>query len=287
MPPPPRITRRVAASTRTRQLIAGELSLGRVLGVFPSAVYVEFATEAGPDLLAVETADGLRLPRAATLSAPSSERPLAAVRVGDDAQSGDGRLEIGPLAFDVVRWWSPQRPRPVPTLAYDEARLTEVSRLLPSLPPDLFDRLASLTTALVSARAGDVAESVTGLLGLGPGLTPQGDDVLAGLLVTLSTVADLQPLTQQLRDAVASQAAHRTTTLSAALLLDASDGYAVPALVDLVNALFERDEGAGGTSTQQRLADVVVRLLAVGHTSGAALAQGAVAAARLHAGNAR
>jgi hypothetical protein len=282
MPPPPKITRRVAASTRTRQLIAGELCLGRVLGVFPSAVYVEFATEAGTDLLAVETADGLRLPRAATLAATSGARPLAAVRVGDEAQSGEGHLDVGPLAFDVVRWWSPQHPRAVPTMAYDDERLTAVSALLPALPQDLLDRLASLTTALVSARPDDVADAVNGLLGLGPGLTPEGDDVLAGLLVTLSTVADLQPLTGQLRYVVASQAAARTTTLSAALLRDAADGFAVPALVDLVNALVEGDEGTGRTATQRTLADVDSRFLAVGHTSGAALAHGAVAAARLN-----
>ena len=68
--------RGVAASTLTQELIAGPRHQGRVLGVFPSAVYVEFATETGSELLAVETADGLRLPRAATLAAPSSTRPL-------------------------------------------------------------------------------------------------------------------------------------------------------------------------------------------------------------------
>jgi hypothetical protein len=84
---------------------------------------------------------------------------------------------------------------------------------------------------------------------------------------------------------VAGQAAARTSALSAALLRDAADGFAVPALVDLVDALHETGHTVptGGPTTYRRLADVVVRLLAVGHTSGAALAHGVLAAARLHA----
>jgi Protein of unknown function (DUF2877) len=85
-----------------------------------------------------------------------------------------------------------------------------------------------------------------------------------------------------LRDVVTSQDATRTTSISAALLRDAADGFAVPALVDLVDALQEADH-VGKPTTDTALADVVGRLLAVGHTSGAALGHGAVAAARLHA----
>jgi hypothetical protein len=279
MPAPRSSAGRVAASTLTRALIAGPRQGGRVLGVFPSAVYFEFATETGSELLAVETADGLRLPRAATLAAPSSARPLQTVRAGDDAHVGEGRIEVGPLAFDVVRWWSPRRPRNVATLAYDAARLNAVSWLLPPLPPELDERLRSLMRALAAGAGSDVQDAATAMLGLGPGLTPQGDDVLAGLLVTLVAAPATRPLASQLGGAV-TRAAGRTTTLSAALLRDAADGFAVPAFVDLVDVLNDVDQ-AGGPGAQRRLADIVVRLLAVGHTSGAALAHGAVAAARL------
>jgi len=292
---------RVAASTRARQLIAGPRRRGHVMGVFPTAVYVVVDVECGPDagprggveLVAVETVDGLGLPRAAIMAAPSSARPLQAAHAGDEAHVGEGRLDVGPLAFDVVRWWSPRRPRAVATRpgddlpgddpAYDDARLTAVSRLLPALPPELDDRLRALTTALATSGAADVPDAVAALLGLGSGLTPQGDDLLASVLVTLAASAATQTLTRRLGDIVASQAENRTTTLSAALLRDAADGFAVPALVDLVDALHEVDDAAGSPTTHRALADVVVRLLAVGHTSGAALAHGAVAAARLHA----
>jgi hypothetical protein len=193
---------------------------------------------------------------------------------------------VGPLGLDVVRWWSPRRPRAVSNQAYDAARLTAVAQLLPPLPPELADRLCALTCALLTGAfpkpsAEQLQDAVTALLGLGEGLTPQGDDVLAGVLVTLAASPATQPMAHQLGGIVDGRA-DRTTTLSAALLRDAADGFAVPALVDLVDELHEVDH-AGRTTTHPALADVVVRLLAVGHTSGAALAHGALGAARLPA----
>jgi hypothetical protein len=157
-----------------------------------------------------------------------------------------------------------------------------VSRLLPALPADLEDRLGTLTRALEGSGSADLPDAVTALLGLGAGLTPQGDDVLAGLLVGLAIGPRASPLARRLGDVVTGLAASRTTTLSAALLLDAADGFAVPALVDLVDGLHEVKH-THRTTSDRTLADVVVRLLAVGHTSGAGLAHGAVAAARLDA----
>jgi hypothetical protein len=278
-----------AASTRTRHLFAGSRRPGQVLGVFPTAVYVGFGADEGSELVAVETADGLRLPRAVTVAAASSARPMRAVRIGDDAHVGEGRLDVGPLALDVVRWWSPRRPRTIPSsntstgtsTGHDDARLDAVLRLLPALPADLEDRLASLTQALETSRPTDLQNAVTALVGLGAGLTPQGDDVLAGLLVGLAAASRTRPLAHRLGAVVTGLATSRTTTLSAALLRDAADGFAMPALVDLVDGLHEVEPSLR-TTGQRTLADVVVRLLAVGHTSGAALAHGAVAAARLH-----
>ena len=270
---------RVAASTRTRGLVAGRGRPGRVLGAFASAVYVEFAAGADRDLLAIETADGLRLPCAATLAAHSHSRPLAAVTAGDDAWVGDCRLEVGPLSLDVVRWWSPRPPRSVRS-PYDDARLTAVTRLLPALRPELAQQLSALTHALETGGPADVLRAAVALVGLGAGLTPQGDDIIAGLLVGLA--ATEAAARDQIADVVRNVAATRTTSISAALLHDAADGFAVPALVAFVDALHDVTD-AGKPTTQPTLQAIVVRLLAVGHTSGAALAHGAVAAARLSA----
>jgi Protein of unknown function (DUF2877) len=275
---------RVAASTRARHLVAGPRRAGTVLGVFPTAVYVGFPAGAGSELVVVETADGLGLPSAATLASASNEDPFRAVHAGDEAHVGDGRLDVGSLALDIVRWWSPRPPRTITSPAYGDAPLTDVLRLLPALPYDLENRLALLMTSLAAADAAGLAAATTALLGLGAGLTPQGDDVLAGLLVTLHAALATRRLARRFGDLVTSQAATRTTSLSAALLRDAADGFAVPALVDFVDALYEIGpaDRAGRPTTHRTLADVAVPLLAVGHTSGAALAHGALAAARLH-----
>ena len=76
-----------------------------------------------------------------------------------------------------------------------------------------------------------VADAVRRLVGLGPGLTPAGDDVVAGALVALAAGGDLERAGVVL-DAVRS-CRHRTTALSAALLDHAAGGRAVPQLARL------------------------------------------------------
>ena len=83
--------------------------------------------------------------------------------------------------------------------------------------------------------AGGAAEPAPGLarrlLGLGPGLTPSGDDLLAGLL--LGARAFGVPLAD-LAEVIAEQAPRRTTALSARLLRHAIEGECVPEAAALV-----------------------------------------------------
>ena len=104
-----------------------------------------------------------------------------------------------------------------------------------------------------------MSDAVRSLVGLGPGLTPAGDDVVAGVLVALVAGGDLERAGVVL-DAVRT-CRHRTTALSAALLDHAAGGRAVPQLARYLHAPGDPDALAG--------------LLAVGGTSGAALALGA------------
>jgi len=95
-----------------------------------------------------------------------------------------------------------------------------------------------------------------GLLGRGPGLTPLGDDVLAGWLATRAAVGRPDPV-------LASAVRRRlgvTTLLSATLLDCALRGEVLPQLADWL---------AGPTTT------TTDALLAVGATSGAGLLTGA------------
>jgi hypothetical protein len=102
------------------------------------------------------------------------------------------------------------------------------------------------------------------LVGAGPGLTPSGDDVLCGVLLGLRLLGRARSL-PRLWDAVAPRLP-ATTTLSAALLVEAVQGFAVPPVIDLGQALAEGDPVG--------VRAAAARVLAVGHTSGADLLAG-------------
>jgi hypothetical protein len=77
------------------------------------------------------------------------------------------------------------------------------------------------------------------LVGAGSGLTPSGDDVLCGVLLGLRMLGRARDL-PRLWDTVAPRLS-TTTTLSAALLVEAVQGYAVPPVIDLGEALVDDD----------------------------------------------
>ncbi len=250
VPPPAEVP--VAASDALRALLAAPSRPAVVRAVFPTAVYLD----TGDDVVAVVTTDGLRLPCAVVMAAGSGARPFAHLRPDVVAGVGAGVVRLGGQQLVVRRWWRPRRARPVHA-AQDLAARTDALRLL---LPDLPDELPSNLAAWRPGR----------LLGLGTGLTPAGDDVLAGMLLTLHAA----PAAAAALDALASETADllsRTTSLSGCLLRHAAAGRGIPEVIDVVDAL----TGPG------ELERATVRLLAVGHTSGTALAHGIVAASRL------
>ncbi|KGN42408.1 hypothetical protein N801_17250 [Knoellia aerolata DSM 18566] len=93
-------------------------------------------------------------------------------------------------------------------------------------------------------------------VGRGEGLTPRADDVLCGALLAARAVGIAGPETLPLE---------RTTSLSASLLVAASEGYAVSCVVDHVAA------AVAGSPDVERTREQV---LAIGHTSGAGLVEG-------------
>ena len=103
------------------------------------------------------------------------------------------------------------------------------------------------------------------LLGRGPGLTPAGDDALAGA-VLVEVALGRPPL---LADAVRSRWG-TTTAVSRALLSAACAGYAAPQVVALVDAAVAGDDAGVAAS--------LPAVLAIGHTSGHDLVSGMSAA---------
>ena len=97
------------------------------------------------------------------------------------------------------------------------------------------------------------------LLGLGPGLTPSGDDLIAGVLVVLNMLGNKQGVVQ-MRHMLDHHLDERTGPLSAAHLEMAALGMAAEAVHEALAAL------VCGTLSDQR--ETLASLSRIGHSSG-------------------
>ncbi|MEV4460323.1 DUF2877 domain-containing protein [Microbispora sp. NPDC004025] len=258
-----------AASVAVRPALEAPRRPARVLAVFPLALYLEIRSEAEPHVVAVVTGEATRLPNAVVLAGR-----VEGVSAGDDAWVGEGSVDVGGLSIRVRRWWDPAPP----LAPADPARLAAAPGLLgraraasprrpgldPGGAPALLER---------GCLAGSLLDSITAaerLIGLGPGLTPSGDDMLAGLLVALrhlgaaAGVPRAVWLADWLAAAVTYDARTRTTPVSATLLHCAARGEASPEVTGVLR----------GVAGHQPLEPAAHRLLRLGHTSGADLAWG-------------
>jgi len=189
---------------------------------------------------------------------------------------GDGLLVTTTGRWRVTRWWLPPRPRGLtppsngviggvirqPLGRLDGGEVTHSSTSgstsgstspwcgVPTLHPS-YDGL-----------------DPAALIGAGPGLTPAGDDLIAGALVAAHATADPRLTSWQLcvRQLLTTG---RTTAVSRAILHCALDGYATSELAEYVQALCGVSD-----STRHNLERATTNLLAVGHSSGAALMTG-------------
>lgn len=119
----------------------------------------------------------------------------------------------------------------------------------------------------------DLSGALTLLVGLGPGLTPSGDDVLSGMALTLTAIAQTK-VRDAVWEAIGPELEYLTVPVSAMHLALAFDGMGAEALheaiavvltgrVDLVEAATKRVAGIGATSGWDALAGVLMTLEAV------------------------
>ena len=260
-----------AASSALRTVLAAPARQAECLGVTRGALYLK--TAGPPGVLVVLSHDAVRLPCGLVLPSTSAELPLTSLAPARSWRILIGNGEVrwagpdGPVVVRAVREWAPARLArgQVAARALAEVR-SALNRADPGIDGGLLVDLG--------AAAGDhkAATAVaTRLLGSGPGLTPSGDDVLAGFL---AGAAAFGVAAAPLRGTVAVLAPARTTALSAALLWHAARGECIGGLAGLAAVLTSQRPGG------PELAGPAVRsLLSVGHTSGAALALGLVTAA--------
>lgn len=213
------------------------------------------------------------------------------VMPGDEVVTTDGGLLCGPVRVSAagVRYWQavlpafPSSPEERRRLAANLAVLRTViassgrdgglKAYIAGANGSVFEReLAARAAALAGAFAGrdlpGVRAAASRMIGLGPGLTPAGDDFLAGLMVTFSLPA--APFGSRYRRVARALAASAATgTVSRAMLLHAARGRTRAGAAALLAALTE--SGAEETAAAARA------VLAGGATSGTDLAAGLAA----------
>jgi hypothetical protein len=231
--------RPLVASVLVHPVVAGPVRRASVVSAGPEATYLAV----DEDLVALVAAGGVRLPCAMVLAGDGSPP------VGDGLAVGQGGVWDSDRPVATVRRWFDPRVRLSSVDPEAVARLAAVVHAQPAPDP-------AVPAAAVEALADDPVAAVDDLVGRGGGLTPAGDDLLAGCLAALR--ARRAPAADALGRAVRRRARGRTSRLSAALLAAADQAAVVP---EAAAALRGRPGAARG-------------LLALGHTSGWYLAAG-------------
>jgi hypothetical protein len=251
----------------------------RVVAVFSRSLHLE---SDGDFICIGDPSIGLGPLNAAMNPADWTRLVTAQPPVGTTACIAQGAIRIGGVALDTTRTerW---RPAPWPSAAKCKGVLQALQRLqclaAEQAPVDGLARavlgpageqhsavertarprvelLRAWVTARPSASAG--APPVD-LLGLGPGLTPSGDDVLCGVLVALHAVGETDRA-HALYAGIARAAPTATSAISAAFLRAAAEGLGCEALHAAIAAILEGQIEA--------LAGRIEALGGVGHTSG-------------------
>lgn len=242
-----------AASSLAPDWLHAAPAPARVVGIFDRAAYL--FRDGDADVLPVLAPGALALPGGLRVADVASLHSLA-LDLGQEVQAGHGRVVTPGGGLVVRRTWAPPQV-PSGTLS-PAARERALEATEPFLDP--VDDLGA-----EAALAHDPSSAVADLVGLGPGLTPAGDDVLCGLLLGLRATGRERDRAS-LERLVLPQL-HRTTALSGTLLRQAARGYAVPPVATLLRAWHREEQPAA-------LRALAAEVAGVGHTSGRALLLG-------------
>ena len=267
---------------------------GEVLAVFRRSFYVRF----GDDLVCVGPAE-LEAGPLNILYARGGERPWSdRLSAGATAICRSSMLCVGSICcFDCTD--TPEWQPLYPGLAKPDAIQNGLAALVVAIKghtpgglgslivPMLTDTVVAADDALLMTAGpaivqlqrslfapGDhsnaVTEAVSQLVGLGPGLTPSGDDVLGGLMAGLQFFGRA-PLAAGLARIVLPAARAGTNLIAQAHLGAAASGQLSAPLWDMLLAIAR--EGAG-------LDDALRRVAKIGHSSGWDTLTGAAIAAK-------
>ncbi len=272
---------------------------GQVVAVFERSFYLEadgaLACLGNPSI-------GLG-PLNGILDVPPGMNWLASeLRAGDRWRRATGSIFLGKRVHILCAESQPWRPDPVPGPLEPAAMSRSLERLArvcaPRLPLEGLGRLLAAETAapaenpvLAAARAPVAGcrrwlaqvfgprgrdyrpgpDWRRGLFGLGPGLTPSGDDFLGGIMIALHALGR-PDAARVLADSVSRCPGAAENPISAAHLAVASEGQGHAAVHRIMNRVLRGDSGAFG--------DGLDAIDGIGHCSGWDALAGVVAGLR-------
>ncbi len=182
------------------------------------------------------------------------------VPVGGDP----GRLELGHLhiALDSAAIWSGRLPGSEALVAARDVVIDALAPVAGRSGITAAPYTKHLDAAWAALAQRDFDEVARSIIGLGPGLTPAGDDVLSGLLVVAVGAGVISPGEWT----PGAEIAARTSALSFSFVRLAATGQAIAPVHDVLMA--------GAKSHRRACAAAADNLLRVGGTSGADIAFG-------------
>jgi hypothetical protein len=222
------------------------------------------------DVVVISTRDATRLPNGVEMGVAAVDGVLANVRHGASVDMGLGRVALDNLTVSIGRWWDPRPALPAVTPGQLSDAVEGMSATM-ALP-----EATLLMEALDAWSAGALVAAAKPLVGKGSGLTPEGDDYLAGALAAIRIFGEalghargISMLEHSARP-LTRLANARTTTFSAALIRHALQGQVAEPAGRLLRAMAGRGD----------IEESHAGLQEVGHSSGPALAAGIVLGAQ-------
>lgn len=213
-----------------------------------------------PDLSTVDIAPGQRwtLARDCLRSDDGLIIDLAKARIWRPPDAGIAHLSNGREGLDVLLQDLAAFDLPkdgLIRLALDNAKPETLVERAAAAP------LAHLTTTLTKSFRGEPVtfDSAPKIIGLGPGLTPSGDDLIGGALITCHHLGERQ--TAKLLGEAVNAVADATNRISQAHLAAAAEGYGAAPLHDLLHAVSIPSQ----RGPRRAALDAVAR---IGHSSG-------------------
>lgn len=237
-----------------------------IQSVFNSSVNLQLDPE--DRLVTIHRSDHYNLPQGIRIADPNVRLNSLAVDQNAALRGGVLRFTASPLTIDLrgasiwtgkipvintgfeKSWWmawqalnEEQRLKQTELIAEDLFRTTSTSRLIRTLNQPIF----RLFTAFERYDLLSGMEAASRLIGLGPGVTPSGDDVLIGFMAGLYCTAGTDQKKLVLIQAFGSALcllAKGTNDISRTFLFHAARGEFASSLVTLVEAIQNGEERA-------------------------------------------